>query len=695
MLHTIESFINKGMVTGALLDEEEERWAAQSFLDYWSAILYRAGQEPPEATLRDFDPKLISTAQDQQCPYVGLRAYRESDHPVFYGRQAAIMQILQKLETARLVTIVGAASSGKTSAVLAGVLPKIKARSLLGKQPWTYLTVEALCQKPLESIAKLVCPNDVDQGSWTTRFVERLWQDSSCFAKAVAQRSPDKPVLLVVDCLENIFMLCTDSTERHLFFESLLQLVQMDGLLHTVVLVIRSEYEPQLTEISSFDRVAQRAKGYINSPSAGELEQMILGPANLVGLKFEDGLVDALVQDTLREPDCLSLLQFLLTSLWEKRKLNGVTWQSYYEIGQGQQAIIQRADACFESLSLEEQAIAQQILLALVKPGSGMNLVKKRSSRRLLKESIGPIQLESADEGNAPVKGIAAEQYSLGGQPFTDSHFDADSQQHSIENRFESLLRARLLSTFEQRPPLLFPWEAKLTAYPQHVDETASDRTSAGSFRQSQIPTDTITALLPEAISDYITEQCQQILKAPMKKLGHTLVKAVAPLFPEDADMLEAIADIVLVPAYRSTRSNQQEMEQALASAASRYDTALPEQQIAISMLAVREILSLSTLTVSSAQPNCTKARMTELGMVTVNATLTDSHSLEVYCVLPCAGTICVQSEDAEQRATRCTPGGLAVEWQLSSSSSNFYLEVRLVNKSERPYIFSLNVEAV
>ena len=66
--------------------------------------------------------------------------------------------------------------------------------------------------------------------------------------------------------------------------------------------------------------------------------------------------------------------------------------------------------------------------------------------------------------------------------------------------------------------------------------------------------------------------------------------------------MLEPIADIVLVPAYRSARSDQQEIEQALASAASRYDTALPEQKIAISMLVVREILSRATLTVSPTQ---------------------------------------------------------------------------------------------
>ena len=66
--------------------------------------------------------------------------------------------------------------------------------------------------------------------------------------------------------------------------------MQADGLLHTVVLVIRSQYEAQLSEISSFDRIPQQARIYINSPSAGEIKQMISKPADLVGLKFEGRL---------------------------------------------------------------------------------------------------------------------------------------------------------------------------------------------------------------------------------------------------------------------------------------------------------------------------------------------------------------------------------------------------------------------
>ena len=52
----IKEFIRRGQATGALLEDEEERWDAQSRLDYWVAKLQRAGHELPSAILSEFNP---------------------------------------------------------------------------------------------------------------------------------------------------------------------------------------------------------------------------------------------------------------------------------------------------------------------------------------------------------------------------------------------------------------------------------------------------------------------------------------------------------------------------------------------------------------------------------------------------------------------------------------------------------------
>src|SRR5262249_674394 len=55
-LGRVRELILRGRLTGAVLDTDADRMAAQTVLDYWATVLVRAGEEPPEANLRDFDP---------------------------------------------------------------------------------------------------------------------------------------------------------------------------------------------------------------------------------------------------------------------------------------------------------------------------------------------------------------------------------------------------------------------------------------------------------------------------------------------------------------------------------------------------------------------------------------------------------------------------------------------------------------
>lgn len=60
VLAKIEQFIRKGKATGKILVRKEDRWSAQSLLDYWSSLLYRAGLKPPDAALDNVDLSLVT-----------------------------------------------------------------------------------------------------------------------------------------------------------------------------------------------------------------------------------------------------------------------------------------------------------------------------------------------------------------------------------------------------------------------------------------------------------------------------------------------------------------------------------------------------------------------------------------------------------------------------------------------------------
>src|SRR5947209_2350957 len=60
-------------------------------------------------------------------PYRGLLPFEESDAPLFFGRDKEIRDVAGRLEHHRLLAVTGVSGSGKSSLVLAGIIPMLRA----------------------------------------------------------------------------------------------------------------------------------------------------------------------------------------------------------------------------------------------------------------------------------------------------------------------------------------------------------------------------------------------------------------------------------------------------------------------------------------------------------------------------------------------------------------------------------------
>ena len=127
LLKQISEFVARGAATGALIDDEVNRRATQSMLDYWANVLYRADCECPEPSLAEFDVTLAPDLDNKECPYLGLQAFREENHQIFFGRERLVSDLLKRLKQERLLALVGASGSGKSSIVFGGLLPALRA----------------------------------------------------------------------------------------------------------------------------------------------------------------------------------------------------------------------------------------------------------------------------------------------------------------------------------------------------------------------------------------------------------------------------------------------------------------------------------------------------------------------------------------------------------------------------------------
>jgi hypothetical protein len=380
-------FIEQGRITGAGLDVEEDRWAAQGLLDYWSAILYRLGSEPPDATLADFDPQLAPELPDELAPYVGLDAFSEGKQALFRGRERLAEALLDALMEDRLLAVVGPSGSGKSSLVLAGLISDLKAGALPGSQLWRYAPRLVPGSNPLANLARLIQALQGVEGNDSadrTQEVSDLLRQDSTYLVRLASATGAMPLVLVVDQFEEVFTLCTDDAARNAFVANLVALVQTPGPRHSAILTMRTDFESFVARQPDFQPLFEQALVRVTPLNAAELREAIEEPAAMIGLKFEPGLVDTLLQDILGEPAALPLLQFTLLKLWQQRERNYITWEAYRRLAGGRLALATCADDFYDNLIPEEQLTARRILLRLVRPGEGLEVTSNRVRRDTL-----------------------------------------------------------------------------------------------------------------------------------------------------------------------------------------------------------------------------------------------------------------------------------------------------------------------
>ncbi|HIP73324.1 MAG TPA: hypothetical protein EYH05_18235 [Anaerolineae bacterium] len=250
-------FLERGEAAGAFLDNDEDRAAAQNLLDYWQNQLFHANRDAPDALLADFDPMLQPEIPDSRCPYIGLHAFDANNEHLFYGRDQLINQILNQILVSRMVTAVGSSGSGKSSVVLAGVIPRLKNGELPGSALWHYYPTMVPGSVPLTNLALTLMPEGADKSEWVNEQTA-LFQENPEHLTRLIESQTDEPGILVIDQFEEAFTLCHDEAERDAFLENLLNLIRTRETRHVVILTMRVDYESYLNKTPLFQSLYEQ-----------------------------------------------------------------------------------------------------------------------------------------------------------------------------------------------------------------------------------------------------------------------------------------------------------------------------------------------------------------------------------------------------------------------------------------------------
>ena len=115
-------------------------------------------------------------------PYKGLRAFQPEDAGDFFGRDSLIAALMTAVGThsaagARFVAVVGPSGSGKSSAVLAGMLPRLRAGGLPGSTRWVYLHAARAGGAPARGVEH--CTQQCDARTARSRRYAPTWRTPS------------------------------------------------------------------------------------------------------------------------------------------------------------------------------------------------------------------------------------------------------------------------------------------------------------------------------------------------------------------------------------------------------------------------------------------------------------------------------------------------------------------------------------
>ena len=347
----------------------------------------------------DFPPlRTVSTGDEPptpgEPPFKGLEFFDESDARLFFGREKLTAELVERLDSATFLAVVGASGSGKSSLVRAGVVPAIREQE---DTDWTIRTFTPTAH-PLEALALALTSEDGATGkSGSPRETAMLMDDLAAerrtlhlFARGrLGAGRKRRRVLLVVDQFEELFTLARDEAERASFLDNLLSAVGDDGLV-SVLLTLRADFYGRLATNDRLRTAVAEDQEYIGPMSPEELRRAIEAPAEAGGWEFSPGLVDLILHDVGEEPGALPLLSHALLETWRRRRGNVMTLKAYAESGGVRGAIARTADRVFHAeLDPAQQEIAQSIFLRLTELGEGNQDTRRRVALRELVPAVG------------------------------------------------------------------------------------------------------------------------------------------------------------------------------------------------------------------------------------------------------------------------------------------------------------------
>jgi formylglycine-generating enzyme required for sulfatase activity len=291
-------------------------------------------------------------------PYKFLYSFNLEDAPVFFGRDAAVAELYEKVEYERLTVLHARSGAGKTSLLNAGLAPRlIRARRLP-----VYVRAGG---DPVQAIKRMVAPPHEPWPELMPRLSLQEFLGLAC-----VRLGPEfQELVVVLDQFEEFFALLPDADLRQPFIQALRDCYEDKSLSVRFVIALRRE---NLADLGEFQALLPHILGNLYEllpMTQVEVKETITQPLAQLrsGISFEPALLDILLNDLGQKVE-LTHLQIVCTKLFdslpEGEKV--ITLALYRSLGEIEQILSTYLKDILEKLPAEQNEMARNILKGLV-----------------------------------------------------------------------------------------------------------------------------------------------------------------------------------------------------------------------------------------------------------------------------------------------------------------------------------------
>jgi len=313
-------------------------------------------------------PRAVAPARPRvrvpRAPYPGLRPFVDGEEALLFGRERQVKEVIDRLEQTHFVAIIGGSGSGKSSLIMAGVVPELRSFGIPGAGDFwvpmvctpgtnTSQTDQARrANTPLARLARKFATLLRSRGtpeadaSRLDDIVTHLRQELGLSTlvdrytgELAAPPGPDPGqarFLFVVDQFEELFHPTNkDVADCRLLVERIIDHFFSPHERCYVVLTMRSEHLNDCAGFLELPDAINRSSYLVRRLDRQELKSAIVEPARRLlrlrvrredpaarlpdDVEFEPAVVEQLLDDVqaiTADPDHLPLLQHLLARLW-------------------------------------------------------------------------------------------------------------------------------------------------------------------------------------------------------------------------------------------------------------------------------------------------------------------------------------------------------------------------------------------